>query len=508
MVGLDWIVLVLYISVVLMIGLRAGKTIGGENENFLAGRTIPTWAATLSVAATVQSAATFIGGPEMVYRNDLRHLLRFSGSITAAFIVAYFIFPLLYRTGKITVYGFLEERFGRVVQITASSVFLVGISLSAGARLFIAAVAFALVLFGELHLGAIITAIVLVGTVGTIYTALGGMRAVVWTDVLQSITYITAAVTSVVVLLILIPVSWEEAMHILKASGPEGGSKLRLFDWRFDIRSDDTFWASLIGLCAFHVAFFSTQQDLAQRLLACRSAKAASASLLRGIFVIFGFSLVFALIGVLLFVFYQSSGMTTEDTRKVYPEFILKHIPMGLRGLIIAGVFAAAMSSMDSAVNSMAATITCDIFRRSRREGGFRTVKNSNQLAGARNYRRSICGLGCFLIGAAILLAVIQSKDNRELFDFAVMAAFYGISGLLGVFLAGLFTRRGNTVSAIFALFAGGGAVGFCALLPDISSWWSDRPWELGFPWWIVVGIATSFLVCLSGKRKTHGASG
>ena len=505
MVVLDWIVLVLYISVVLTIGLRAGKTIGGENENFLAGRTVPTWAATLSVAATVQSAATFIGGPEMVFRNDLRHLLRFSGSITAAFIVAYMITPLLYQSGKITVYGFLEERFGRAVQVTASGVFLVGISLSAGARLFIAAVAFALVLFGELHTGAIIAAILLVGTVGTIYTALGGMRAVVWTDVLQSVTYITAAVTSVVVLLILIPVSWEEAMNILQAGGPEGGSKLRLFDWRFDISSDDTFWASLIGLCAFHVAFFSTQQDLAQRLLACRSAKAASASLLRGIFVIFAFSLVFALIGVLLFVFYQSSGMVTEDTRKVYPEFILNHIPMGLRGLIIAGVFAAAMSSMDSAVNSMAATLTCDIFRRSGREGGSSTAMKTNRFAQTRNYRWAIFGLGCFLMAAAILLAVIQSKDNRELFDFAVMAAFYGISGLLGVFLTGLFTQRGNTVSAIFGLFAGGGAVGFCALLPDISSFWSSSPWELGFPWWIVVGIAASFLVCLSGKPRPHG---
>lgn len=174
-----------------------------------------------------------------------------------------------------------------------------------------------------------------------------------------------------------------------------------------------------------------------------------------------------------------------------------------LRGLIVAGVFAAAMSSMDSAVNSMAATLTCDIFRRSKR--GSRSISDmtTQMVAQTRNYRWIISGLGCVLMAAAVLLAVIQSKDNRELFDFAVMAAFYGISGLLGVFVTALFTRRGNTVSAIIALFAGGGAVGFCALLPDISSLWSDSPWQLGFPWWIVIGITVSFLVCFSGNPKS-----
>lgn len=501
---LDWFVLLCYVTLVLGIGLHAGRSVGDANEHFLAGRTIPVWIATLSFAATVQSAATFIGGPEMVFRNDLRHLARFFGSISAAFIVAYLFIPAIYNSGKTTVYGILEDRFGRTVQKTASCVYLIGISLSAGARLFIAAVAFALVLFGGIHTGAIVTTILIVGTIGIIYTALGGMRAVAWTDVLQSITYITAAVVSVFVLLALIPVSWQESLEILQTGRFDGGSKLRFFDWRWDIQSDDTFWASLVGLCAFHVALFSTQQDLVQRLLACPSAKAARTSLIRGMLVIFAFSLVFALIGLLIFVYYQSSGLSTTDTRKIYPEFILNHIPAGLRGLIVAGIFAAAMSSMDSAVNSMAATFTCDILKKGNKTQTTGSDKAASLIRQTRHYRWSILALGSLLITVSCSLALIQSSNDRELFDFAVMAAFYGLSGLFGVLATALLTNRGNPLTAFLALFSGGIAVGFCARLPDVLLYCFDIHFQLGFPWWIVVGITVSFLICVSGNPK-HG---
>lgn len=500
----DWGIVVAYMAAVLAVGTLVGRGRRGTDEMFLAGRSVPTWAAMLSFVATIQSAATFVAGPEMVFRNDLRHLLRITGSITGAFIVAYWILPRLYNSGKTTVYAVLEDRFGRPAQVGASLLFLMGGLLSAGARLMIAGVAFAMILFGEMHLGTVLATILIVGVVGTIYTATGGLRAVVWTDVIQAGTYLLAAVGCVVTLAVIMPVSWSEVWRILQTGGTTGHAKLQLFDWRWSWSSDDTFWASLVGLSFYHVGSFTTQQDQVQRLLACRSAAAARKALLRGIGLIFASSWLFASIGLLLFAFHQASGIAVTDSRKVYPEFIMHYLPAGLRGLVATGIFAAAMSSIDSMINSMATCALCDL-RAHKRLG------DADARGDTRRYRWIVILFGALLMLAAGAMGVIQLRGNREMFDFAVMSAFYGISGLLGVFLAALFTRRGNAWSANLGLVAGGAAVGACALLPDISRALGVPKVELGFPWWLVVGVTASFLTCIaarSGRRAPAGSGG
>src|SRR5438876_1051402 len=261
--------------------------------------------------------------------------------------------------------------------------FLIGRLLASGARLFIAAIPVCLLLFGsfEPSKAQIITAIILIGALGTAYTVAGGIKAVIWTDTIQLCIVMGTTLLTIGLLLHKIPAPITEIWHALATpgAGPHG-SKLKLIDVSTDVTRPFTLWTALIGATFMGVAAAGVDHDLAQRMLTAKSALRGSLSLIASQFLSVTVVSLFLIIGLLLYIYYgrpdlMGAAAPTDPmrtTQQVYPQFLLYHLPAGLRGLAIAGMFAAAQGSLDSAINAMASSAVADLYWPLRRKLGLR----------------------------------------------------------------------------------------------------------------------------------------
>lgn len=491
MSGLDWIILIAYLAALVLLGLRLSRRKDGADDFFLAGRSMPTWAASVSLVATALSAATFIGVPEFAYRHNLTYLMMLVGSTIGALLAAWLLVPKLYRAGTMTIYGYLEGRLGRGAAQAAAVTFLLGQLLSAGARHFMAAIAVSYLLFGNLSMTSLIVAILMMGVIGTIYTVAGGIRAVIWTDVVQIVIMLGAGVLCLVIVCMMIPLSWSDMFEAL--AGADGGSKLRLVDLRFDPDQAYTLWATVFAVSIFNLAQFGTDHDMLQRCLTCRSAWRAALSVALSRLIAAPIVATFAIIGLLLWVLHEHAALPAEaahplsDTREVFPHFVLNFLPQGAVGLTMAGIFAASMSSFDSSVNAMAATWVGHLGR-----GDAAAVS-------LRQSRWTCLAMGAVLTLVAILAAWLQTLGGQNLVDFALGVMTFAYAGLLGVFLCAVWTRRGSAASVTAALIAG--ALVILLLQPWMMAYWSPwlsggRAWRLAWPWWMVVALPITFLIC------------
>ena len=515
----DWAVLALYLLAMVGIGLWASRGQHDAESYFLGSRSMPIWAVGLSILATSLSAATFIGAPAAAYSGNLTYLILNIGSVIGALVVALVFIPAFYRAGTITIYGYLGQRFGESTTMAASVCFLIGRMLASGARLFMAAIGFSLMLYGDITTRHLIPAIVLFGFIGTLYTVCGGIKAVIWTDVVQILIVIGAAVMGIVLLARQIPLSVPGIVQVLSTAGPNHSSKLTLVDTRFDLTQPFTIWAGVFGIVFFDVAAYGVDQDLMQRMLTCKTAWRGSVSLVGSILLGIPVTALFMVMGLLLFVFYHrpdvmGAAMPTDavsDPRTVYPHFLLHHLPTGAAGLAMAGLFAAAMSSLDSAINAMASTVVADIWMPWRRRRG----RSTADLEALRQSRWAVGVSGTLLTVFAILAAIMQSRGTQGLIAFALGVMTFAYGGLLGVFLTALLTRRGNGRSAVAALAVGFGVILLLQpwALPALGTWlhghgwgplWLSRP--LAFPWWMVIASAASFAVCAAGRAEKAGA--
>ena len=493
---IDWLVLVGYMGMMLAIGWWASRGQTDEHTYFQGGRAMPTWAVALSVLATALSAATFIGAPQIAYSGDLSYLILNIGGILGAVFVAVVFLPPLYHAGTITIYGYLGRRFGPAATLAASITFLFGRLLASGARLFMAGIAFSLILFGDIHTSYLLGAIVVFGVIGTIYTALGGIKAVIWTDVVQIVVVVGAVILSIVMLLDAIPLSIGQIYELLQER-----EKLRVVDTSPDLGKAFTLWAA-VAVTFANVASYGVDQDLVQRMLTTRSAWRASLSLV--VSNLLGIPVVglFLIAGLLLSIFYgmpevMGDAAPTEildDTRKVYPQYLVNHLPMGLAGLAMAGLFAAAMSSFDSAVNAMASSLVADLQPgRAGGRGAGGTVAAS---------RWAVIGMGVLLSVFAIGAALMQQAGGQDLINFALGVMSFAYAGLLGVFLTALLTRRGTVTSVVIALVAG--ALVVLAMQPYVLAPMTEamfgEPFAIAWPYWMVVGTAVSFAICAAPK--------
>ncbi|MEC9373448.1 MAG: sodium/solute symporter, partial [Planctomycetota bacterium] len=456
------------------------------------------------VLATSLSAVTFLGAPEDAYRGDLTYLSLNLGAILAAILVALFFIPAYYRAGVTTVYELLENRFGASSRRSASAMFMVGRVFASGARLFVASIAVALLMFGVnadggLEAWKLCAAIVVVALVAAAYTSMGGIGAVIWTDTAQVVVLLGAAVTAIVMLAGKIPLAPGEIVEALSAATTDsGGSKLAVVDLSPDPARPYTLWSAIFGFTLFNMAAYGTDQDLAQRMLTCRSAARGSWSVivanLMGLCVV----AVFLLLGLLLYVYYERPDLmgdrapTTEisDTRQVFLTFILSEIPPGLRGLMIAGLFAAAMSSLDSALNAMASTAVCDFYRPLRPDRDERHY--------LRVSRAAVWIWAAVLAGVACVCVFWQRATDAGLLRFALGVMIYAYAGLLGVFLAAIFTRRGNARTTGLALVAGFVAVAVLQFGPIVAEWIPT----ISLGWRMLVATLISLGICVSGAPR------
>jgi len=494
MTGIDWLIVAGYFALIIGIGVLSMRGTTGEQGFFLGGRRMPAWAVAMSFAATALSAATFIGGPQQAYTSDLRLLSYEIGKVGGALLVALLFLPAIYKAGTVTVYGYLGQRIGPAAATASSAMFLLGRLLASGARLFIAGTAFSLILYDNLQPANLVLAIVIFGSVGTLYTALGGIRAVIWTDTLQLVVVIGALLGAMALLLHAIPLPVGDIVGVLNDA-----DKTRVIDTSTDASDGLTLWAA-IAMTVFYAAAFGADQDMAQRLLTCKSLKQSVLSLLGATLIALPITVLFMATGLLLYVFYDrpelmgaaapAQGVT--DSRGVYPQFLLHELPMGLRGLAMAGLFAAAMSSLDSVINAMASSVVADLIDPLRRRLG-RAV-DPGDVSSSRASRGVVVAMGVLLTVAAVVMVLLYDPDEDTLIPFALGVMAFAYAGLMGVFLAVLLSGRGSSASVIGALVVGPAVIAVSRYAQPVAGW------GLAWPYWMVIGTAASAGVCLLGR--------
>jgi solute:Na+ symporter, SSS family len=505
----DWAVVAVYLALMAGIGAWAARRKTDAAGYFLAERQMPTWAVALSVVATSLSVATFNGAPQEAFTGDLTYLSLNLGGFLAVLVVATLFIPRFYQAGTLTIYGFIDQRYGEIARIAVSCMFLIGRLLASGARLFIAAIPLCLLLFHTFNptKPQLIEAIILIGAIGTSYTIAGGIRAVIWTDAVQIIIVAGTAILSVALLLHWIPLSFTDLIRTLgDPIANAGHSKLRIFDTSWSSGGQYTIWTALIGATFLNTAAYGVDHDLAQRMLTARSAWRGGLSLLAAQCVSICVVGLFLCVGLLLYVFYRrpdvmgASAPTDElkSTMAIYPQFLLAHMPTGLAGLAIAGMFAAAQGSLDSAINAMASSAVSDLYWPIRKNLGLEVDK-----AGATP-RVAVAFTGAVLIGFAIVSALRYDAAQRSLLNFALGVMTFAYTGMLGVFLTALLTNRGNTKSVLLSLLTG---VVVTILLQDgIYARWTKlllgQPHKLATFWWMPIGTIASFLVCVAAPKR------
>jgi len=493
---LDWVVLGSYLAAVVGLGLGFRRRAARRREFFLAGRSMPTWAVAISIMATSLSAATFVGGPQQSYAGDLTYLSANLGGLFAVLLVAGFFLPAFYRRDVVSIYELLGQDFGSGAQYAASAMFMVGRVFASGARLFIAAIPFSLITFGSTEPKALLISIAIIVSAAALYTLAGGIRAVIWTDVLQAVVFLGAVVIAVWLLWLKMPMGPLELVEALRSG--DDADKLKIIDASFDPSFSKPYnlWAVLLGLTLFNAAAYGTDQDLTQRMLTCKSAARGSWSLILSYLIGWPVLALFMLAGLLLHVYYQRPDLMgagapaapTADSAKIFVAWILDEMPVGLRGLMMAGLIAAAMSSLDSALNAMASTTVSDFYR------PWRYRQGKGDLTPGRQVRVSRVVVVLWTIplaGFASFCVFWQQRGEQRLIDFALSVMVFAYSGLLAVFLTALFTRRGNSYSAIAALVAGFGSV---LAMQQLTT--------MAFPWQMLAATTLSFGVCCVGRRK------
>ncbi|MAE61352.1 MAG: sodium:solute symporter [Planctomycetaceae bacterium] len=589
---IDWIIFGVYLLTIIAIGVSKGVRSRTTQQFLLADRRMPWWAIGLSVMATQASAITFIGTTGKAYNDGMKFIHFYLGLPLAMVILCVTLVPLYHRMKVYTAYEYLGRRFDEKTRLLSSILFLISRALALGVVVYAPSVVLAMLLNWDLKY-----TILLMASVAIAYTVLGGIQAVIWTDVFQMMLMFGGLVFCGVWMVIHLPegVAFGDAMHLAGTVG-----HLNALDLSFDPKSKYTLWAGLIGGTFLFLAYFGCDQSQAQRLLTSRSLRDTRLSLIFNAFLKLPMQFAILLIGVLLFAFLQFADQpqmhfnpklpdaithgehhddyTTietsygeafavrrqaaqslidarpandaavlnaaqsayrtahqrvveiradadrlvkvhddayEDTNYVFPTYVLTQLPVGIVGLIIAVVFAAAMSSIDSELNALSTSSTMDIYRRH-----IRTNAGDRHYIWASRLLTLLWGLiaAGFALYAKYLGSVIEAVNQ-------VGSYFYG--SLLGVFVLALAYKRGNGHGAFWGLIAG--MITVCIVGPPwdkLEKWdwfWSQMqdhhwlkpdgspPWDVAWLWLnpiacaavLVVGIIVSELTRSPDDRDT-----
>lgn len=509
--SLDWGILVAYIAILALAGyLTTKRNMQTADDYFLASHHAPTWLVAVSVLSTVQSAATFLGVPDNSFRGNFTYLTSTIGALLAAWFVAKVLIPRFYAMGATTVYELLEQRFDVRARRAAGAMYLVGRIFASGARLYLAAIAVSMIMFLDVEPQHIVTASFALLLFGLAFTFMGGLNSVIWSDLVQVILYVGAAIMVLIFLLTKIPTPLPEIISSLSAS-PSGQDKLQVIDWSFNLSTPFSIFAAVTGLVLLNIANSGLDQDTTQRLLACDSAKHGSRALYTSVWASIPVILLFLFIGSLLHIFYERPDLMASDGNAVvqsfqgekitvFMHFILSEIPPGLRGLVTVGVIAAA--AINSGLISMAAVLINDFYRPWKERRGEQQEQHFI-LAG----RVTTVILGLALFAMSILCYYWQRYSSLPLLDFVLGVMAFAYSGLLGVYFTALFTQRGSSSSVMAALIAGFLTIlAFQGIVVD-SIGLPTAMKTIAFPWQLCIGTAVATLVCLLGNTPANAIS-
>ncbi len=392
---LDLAIIALYLCGITLFGLRFRKKQRTLRDYFLADRNIPWWAIALSIVAAETSTLTIISIPGLAYDTNLTFLQVVMGYVVGRFIISFVLLPHYFRGDLYTAYELIERRFGKKLRSLTAGLFLVTRAAAEGVRIYAVSIVIAIALgTGEVASIAIICALTLV------YTFEGGLAAVIWTDVVQTVIYVGGTLVGLFTILHLVPGGWPAIHHLAADAG-----KLRVFDFTPDFWKPYTFWAGLIGGAFLTTASHGTDQLIVQRLLAARNQRQSVAALLSsGAAILFQFAL-FLIVGVMLFAFYHVPSATFGRADRIFPTFIVSQMPHGISGLLIAAILAAAMSNLSAALNSLSSTFDYRLL--------FATASRHSRTAQDSAIAHRNFVLGCVVVRTgSVVVAQSRTRDR------------------------------------------------------------------------------------------------
>jgi len=466
---LDLVIIIVYMGAVLAVGWYFSRSQKDTRDYFVGDRDVPWWAITFSIVATETSTATFVSIPGLAFGGNMTFLQLVIGYMIGRIVIVLLFIPHFFRGELYTVYQVLDRRFGPHAKRASATLFLITRSLADGLRLLLTAI-----VLRELTGWSFAVSIIIIGVATIIYTYLGGMKAVIWTDVTQLFIYIIGALIAAYILLEEIPGGWGEYVSVGNAAG-----KFQIFDFVFNITSDYTFWAGLIGGAFLTTATHGTDQLMVQRYLCAKSSKQATVALLvSGIIVLAQFAL-FLMIGAGLYVYYDHFPPEVAFVRndRVFPHFIVNHLPAGVVGLVIAAIFAAAMSTLSSSLNSSATTSITDFYK------SFRKTEASEE-----HYLKVSRLMTAFWGVVQMVVGIGGTGFNESIVNQVLRIASFTNGPILGIFFLGTLTRRVQEKGALVGLVVGISFMAFVQFaMPELLGL------SIAFTWYVLIGATVTF---------------
>lgn len=474
-------VLAVYLVFLVGVGVWFSRREKTTRDYFVAGQRIPWWAAGISIYATQLSAITFISTPAVSYATNWRIAPAWLMILVMAPIVVAFYLPFFRRLEVTTAYEYLERRFSIAVRLFGSGSFIAYQLARMAVVVFLPALTLSAITGLDIYV-----CILLMGGLSTLYTVLGGMEAVVWTDVAQAIVLFGGMAFGLVS--VVVDAGGVGEVYRIASSG----HKLDCLDWNWDVTALTT-WTVVIGALALQFGPYTTDQAVIQRYLTTRDEPAAARGIWLNGLVSVPFGLLFLALGTCFYVFFRSRpellsvGMQNDE---VFPLFVARQLPPGISGLVIAGAFAASMSSLDSGMHSVATAITTDFY------GRFR--------AGASDRRNFILArivtVVVGLLGTGIACA-LAAYDIRSLFFFFQKVLGLVGSGLAGVFILGIFTRRSHAAGVLTGAIVSAFVVAYLTWFTPVSFYLYGFA---GITTCVLVGFVAS-LILPHGPRELAG---
>ncbi len=471
----DLTIIAVYLIGVTLFGIAFRRGQSTIRDYFLGGRTAPWWALSLSIVATETSTLTIIGTPALAFAGNLTFLQLVLGYLVGRVVIVLLFLPHYFRGEFYTAYQLMERRFGAKVKAVAACTFLVTRALAEGVR--IAAIGLVIgAVFGTNQRMSVLLIMALV----LVYTFEGGMKAVIWTDVVQFLLYFAGSIAALFLLLHRIPGGWAAVTHAAAAT-----HKLRVFDFSFSLFNPAkvyTFWSGMIGGAFLTMASHGTDQTIVQRLLAAKSERESKIALLAsGVVIFFQFAL-FLVLGVML---YAWRGAPTiihgQSYDSIFPDFIVSAMPSGARGMMIAAILAVAMSNASGSLNSLAASSVVD----------FQVLRGGTIPGGShgRFLRLSRWMTLCW----GIVLALLGTLQWGPMLEAGLTIASITFGTLVGLFLLAFLLRRATPSGVVIGMFAGLAAIVYIHFRTPLV--WT---------WYVPVGTGITFL---AGALASYASS-
>ena len=477
----DLLVVIAYLAAITIFGARFRKSHPTLREYFLGGRRLPWWAISFAVVTAETSILTIISTPGIAYATNLGFLQLVFGYLVGRVVVSFALIPRYFAGEMFTAYQLIEQRFGRMLKIFTSGLFLTTRALAEGVRVFAIAI-----VIGVVFKSGVFPSLLMVTALTLFYTFEGGLTAVIWTEVAQLFIYLAGSVVALVLAVHAIPGGWAEVSRLAHLEG----NKFAVFNFHFNWHEPYLFWSGLVGGAFLNTASHGTDQLIVQLLLAARKKRDSQAALLAsGLVILLQFTL-FLVAGAALFAFYRHfpPAHTFARADQIFPTFVVTQLPRGLAGLLIAAIIAAGMANLSAAFNSLASSSVMDFYKPFIRP-------NADEKHYLAVSRAMILAWGAVLV----LIASVAQHLHRSALELALTIASVPYGSMLGIFLLGVLTKRATGRGALTGALV---ALAAMVFVVDYT--------PLAWTWYVAVGTVVTFTVgwAASGAGEREQGTG